>query len=221
MSELGPERAGDIDRAPLTRFEADMHYAESYFDLYNAFTTFLERQFEIPDEVAMQVYSEVSKQLPDADLFEADAGLAQQQMRLGLVRVALPIAENMFGLHDEFGAWVRDLSRVAMGSPDGVHTVDDCAAAPRGVTEFSCDNGGNCPVKVVKHELIVDSMMPDFQSLDYQGEFANEKIQRTIAKLNAAGWLGLVFGHEASTIRNSYLLRTKAHAPFTPENGDI
>lgn len=221
MSERDPDKEEYIDRRPLQRFEADLHYAASFYDLYNAFTTYLGSQFGIPEEAAMQLYAQVSLQLPGADLFDADVSLAHQHMRLGLVRVALPLAESTFGLHDDFGGWVRDASRAAMNTEHTEHDVDVCAVAPRGATEFSCASDDNCPVKVVKHILIVDSLIPDFQSLDYQGEWASEKIQRTIAKLSAAQSLGLIVGHEASTIRNSYLLRAKAHAPYTPENGDI
>lgn len=222
MSEQDPHREEDhIDHQPLRRFEADLHYATSFYDLYNAFTTYLASQFDIPEEAAMQLYASVSRLLPGADLFGTDVTAAHQQMRLGLMRVALPLAEGTFGTHDDFGGWVRDLSRVAMDPEHSGHDIDECVVAPRGVTEFSCHSSDNCPVKVVKHALIVDSLTPDFRSLDYQEGWASEKIQRTIAKLSAAQSLGLIVGHEASTVRSSYLLRAKAHAPFTPENDEI
>lgn len=221
MSEREPNQEEYIDRRPLQRFEADMHYAASFYDLYNAFTTYLRTQFEISDEAAMQLYTAVSEQLPGVELFDSEPETAQAQMRLGLIRVALPLAEDSFGLHDDFGGWLRDTSRVAMNTAHSAHDVDECVTAQKGLTGFGCVYSGNCPVKVVKYALIEDSMRPDFQSLDYQEHWANETIQRTIAKLSAAQSLGLIVGHEASTLRNNYLLRTKAHAPYTPENGDI
>lgn len=206
---------------PLTRFGSDLHYAETFFDLYCAFTTYLEKQFDISEDAAMQIYVGAASQLPDAALYEADRAIAEEQMRLGLVRVALPLAENLYGHHDEFSSWVRDLARNAMNAQDDSHNVDDCVVSRHRVSEFGCDKGDNCPVKVVKYLLIDDGMNPDFQSLDYQGEMTGEKIQRTIAKLSAAQSLGLIVGNEASTIRRNYMLRVKTHTAFTPENDDI
>lgn len=221
VSEREPNNEGYIDRQPLQRFEADMYYAASFYDLYNAFTTYLRAQFGIPEEAAMQLYAAVAEQLPGVELFDADPETAQAQMRLGLIRVALPLAEDDFGSHDDFGGWIRDAAQAAMDTTHSAHDVDECVTAPRGFTGFGCGHSDNCPVKVVKYVLIEDSMRPDFQSLDYQASWANEKVQRTIAKLNAAQSLGLIVGHEASTVRNNYLLRVKTHTALTPENGDI
>ena len=221
MSESEPGREEQINLAPLRRFHSDMHYANGFFDLYNGLTTYLSSEFDISEEAAKQLYDQMSDHLPGAELYDADVDMAQEQMRLSLMRVVLPLMEDMVDSEEQFIRWTVASGTFAMDVLHGVHRVEDCVEAPRGKTEFGCQIGPNCPVKVTKHILINDCMMPDFNTFDYHSAGAERKINRTLSKLSAAERLGLVVGHETATIKNTYLLRCQIRELPTPELGDI
>ena len=221
MSEAEPNREERISLAPLRRFHSDMHYATGFFDLYNGFTTYLGSEFGISEETAKQLYARMSDHLPSAELYDTDADVAQEQMRLGLMRVVLPLMEDMVGSEEQFIQWTVASGTFAIDVLHGAHRVEDCVVAPRGKTELGCQIGLNCPVKVTKHLLINDCMMPDFNTFDYHSAGAERKITRTLSKLNAAERLGLVVGNETATIRNTYLHRCQIRELPAPELGDI
>jgi hypothetical protein len=222
MSEYYPEEPNYLDRQSLYRFEADLEHAASFYDLQNAFITYLIGQFLVSEDSAKQLYTEVSKQLPSAELFYDDIDIAHEQMRLGLIRVVLPIAEEMIASKTVFVDWLSDASRAAMNLNQGIHQVESCVKAPRGVTQLNCMIGPNCPVKVVKYHLIADSMKPDFTSLDYTEPWAaSKKIEKTLAKLTVAETLGLTVDLEYTAHRVTYLERCAANGAYIPENGEI
>lgn len=221
MSESEPGREEQINLAPLRRFHSDMHYATGFFELYNGFTTYLSSEFDISEEAARQLYARMSDHLPNAELYDTDAAIAEEQMRLGLMRVVLPLMEDMVGSEEQFIRWAVASGTFAMDVLHGVHRVEDCVVAPRGKTELGCQLGSTCPVKVTKHLLINDCMMPDFNTFDYHSAGAERKINRTLSKLSAAERLGLVVGNETATIKNTYVRRCQIRELPTPELGDI
>lgn len=221
MSESEPSKENNLNLAPLRRFDSDMHHATGFFELYNGFVEYLISEFQISEEAAKIVYERSTDFLPDAQLYDTDPSSAEEQMRLGLMRVVLPLMEDILETEEHYERWVVASGRYAIDVLHGDHQVDDCIVAPRGKKELGCDINDNCPVKVTKHLLIFDCMMPDFDTFDYYSGGAERKVKRVLAKVNAAEKLGLVVGNEAATIKNTYLYRCKMRQLPTPNVSDI
>ena len=211
------------DKSALRRFEADLYYALSPFDLYNAFVTYMERQFAISEEAAMKMQWHVQEtgELPNAASYEADPASAEEQTRLALVRIALPFAESLIEDNEVFKQWTYEASTVAMGVANGPHEIDACVLSSGGTTGLGCEHGDVCPVRTVKYHLILEVMSPDFDSPDYVEDWGTMKVQRTLAKLEVARQLGLSVHEETNALRRNYLFRSKTRGIIVPDEHDI
>lgn len=220
---MTPEHEPWRDQGVLRRFEADLYYAESPFDLYNAFVTYMERQFDIPEEAAMKLQWQAQEkgELPDAAAYDVDPAAAHEQTRLALVRIAVPFAESLIEDDETFSAWLYDTSLTAMGTGSSVHEVGSCILSSGGDTGLGCEHGDVCPVRTVKYLLILDAMSPDYESPDYADDWGVRKVQRTIAKLDVALRLGLSVPEETKALRKNYVFRSKTRGIVIPDESDI
>lgn len=214
------EREPWLDWSALRRFEADLYYAEIPFDLYNAFVTYMERQFDITEEAAMKLQWHVQREgeLPDVTAEGVDPAIAHEQTRLALIRIALPFAESLIGDDDVFKKWVHEASVVAMGIENSPHEIDACVLHGSGM---SCEAREVCPVRTVKYALVLEATSPSFDSPDYAEEWSARKIRRTLAKLDVALRLGLSVPEETKALRRNYLFRSKTRGVIMPDESDI
>lgn len=220
MHEFDQPPRNPINMRALKRFESDLYHSTSFFNIQSGFIRYLSNEFDLPDDAATTLYSGVSEMLPGYDLYESDDVTAIEQMRLGLMRVALPLAEDFIEAEDTFLGWTEATALIAMDVTGDRHKLEDCISTPRGRAEFSCEHSIQCPVKVVKYSLIADALQPDFRSLDYQEDWAERKIRRSLTKLDAAQRIGALLGDEATAMRRIYLSRCRAQELPLPETSE-
>lgn len=215
-----PEHESWPDRTALRRFEADLYYAESPFDLYNAFVTYMERQFDIPEEAAMKLqwHAQEAGELPSAATYEASPEAAHEQTRLALIRIALPFAEALIDDDEVFKNWLHGTATAAMGVESSPHQIDHCVLNGNGL---GCEVRQICPVRTVKYTLVREVTSPDFDSPDYSGPWGPKKVRRTLAKLELAERLGLSVPLETDALRKSYVFRSRTRGIILPEESDI
>ena len=218
-----PEHDFWADHGPLRRFEADMRHAKSLFDLYNAYVTYMQRQFSIPEEAAMKLHrhAEETAGFPGIEVFESDPMFAHELTRLALMRTALPFAEGMIENDDVFENWLLEASKAAMNISGSPHEIETCVLSSGGNTGLGCAHREVCPVRVVKHTLILEVMSPNYESPDYEEPWATTKVGRTLAKLDVAGKLGLTVPLEANALKRSYVFRTKSRGITVADESDI
>lgn len=204
------------NQAALRRFEADLHYASSPFELYSAFTNYLALQFAISEEASMGLYAEAVEKLPSVDLFEEDPELAIEQMRLALIRVVVPMAEALIDSDEAFRVWLAAVIPAAIGGDESRHTPDVCLVKHRGATDLACPQADNCPVRVTKYDMAIDC----FQ-VDYEPHWISRKKERVLIKLAVAERLGLFVPEEAATLRKQYLYRLRSHEQLLAETDEI
>ncbi|MEO5498901.1 MAG: hypothetical protein ABIR46_00170 [Candidatus Saccharimonadales bacterium] len=220
MSETndGSFNENDEQIAPIERFRIDMRYASSYFELFNGFAKYMSGLLGISDDASMRLYSKISDKLPDADLYNTDPEMSQEQMQLGLIRVVLPLIEEMGISRDTYAQWLRESVPVALGSSSGRHTREECADYnPAGINDVACDVSHSCPVKVVRHALISGALNPDFTTPDYEIPWLDDTIYRTQLKLDTATAKGLIDYEYATLIKNNYVNDLKNLELVIPE----
>lgn len=222
MHDFDPTKREHINLSPLRQFDGDVTYSRNYYDLRDAFTVYLSGEFpELTDSIGAYCESEeVRVCLPDAKLFETDERLAKEQMRLALIRVALPLAEAAVENTEDFMGWVYETASMAMKQNIRRHSFDECLTMTHGSTQHRCATSPNCPLKVVKSQLLIDVMQVDFSSLDYQQPWAERKASRSLAKLEMAYELGLMQEMEFRALRDSYRQRCVLRAIPLAENSD-
>lgn len=220
MNEFDPTKREHINLRPLYRFDADMKYSQDYYDMHLSLSRYLSEEFGIEDVVVDRYLSQKAESIPGSQLFDVDQQLTREQMRLVLLRVALPLAENLVEDNESFYDWTVRTARVAMNIENSNHEVDKCLGDTKSDSRYRCEESPNCPIRVTRLALTNDVMQVDFQSMDYHESWAPRKISRTVAKLDAAYSLGLLLDAEVNSLKNSYLHRCRSHELPMPETND-
>lgn len=221
MSEHDPSKREFINLPPLEIFKEDMREVAVYFELTERFSKYMHDEFGIP-EVANdgggwtvdRILNDptVKEFVPTIELFETNPDLAIEKMRLLLLRVAYPLAENFIEDDAQFTDWVIRAAQVAIYGGRSTHGAEKCLGGLPVSTgsPIGCENSTECPVMYAKVLLAGDSIHIKLDSPDYWPEWRDKKISRHLAKLDAALAIGLTDEVEDEIFRANYLKACRA-----------
>ncbi len=210
MNEFDPTKREYINLSPLHRFEADMVYVRTYADMVLSISEYFTRAFDIPEYSIKTLFSENNDMLPSDALFDLNPDLAREQALLLLIKVALPLAENFIADDEAFTDWTLKTSRIALNLDRSNHTLEECSKVSQEEwAPHSCDHSGECPIKFTTYKLIQDATKIDHESPDYLTPWAQQKISRTIAKVEIARQLELIEPNFCNSLVHSYLRRVR------------
>lgn len=207
MNEHDPSKREHINFSPLVRFKADIGDVQSFADLYISVTRYLTDEFNINDYYVDHMFVSDDAILPTPEMFEQDPRIAREQARLMLIKLALPIAENVIEDNDSFTTWTKDTAGMVIEDGDPFHEIEKCMQVSQGSTSHSCPSSAECPIKFTAYMLISGASRANMDDLDYRSEWADIKIARTIAKIEVARDLGLFKPEVTKVIKQSYMGR--------------
>jgi hypothetical protein len=210
MNEFDPTNREYINHTSLQRFEADIELVETYADLYIALARYMADEFNIPDHQVHVLFEPAEHTLPSREVFEENPRVAREQARLVLIKVALPLAEDVIDNVEDFSVWLSETARVAMGTEKSGHQAETCMKKSKGKALDGCSASEQCPVKYTAYKLIENICRVNKTDVEYSEAFRDEKIAKTLEKIIVARDLGLYDAETAEMLSRNYIARCLA-----------